>query len=145
MVMKDVLESDVLISAPVAKSHGSTGVSLSMKGMMGLIWNRGIMHYLHDLDESIVDLSTLLKPALVVVDGTRVLSTNGPGGPGRVLKMDTVIASGDMVSADAMAVSMFEWYGRKMEPRQVRHIRLAHERRLGRMDIEGMNPLKKKT
>ncbi|HPC46893.1 MAG TPA: DUF362 domain-containing protein, partial [Deltaproteobacteria bacterium] len=34
-VMRDVLEADVLIAVPVAKSHGSTGVSLSMKGMMG--------------------------------------------------------------------------------------------------------------
>ncbi|MCK7500277.1 MAG: DUF362 domain-containing protein [Comamonadaceae bacterium] len=48
-VMKDVLESEVLIAAPVAKSHGSTGVSLSMKGMMGLVWNRSIMHWRYDL------------------------------------------------------------------------------------------------
>jgi len=31
-VMQDVLEADVLIAAPVAKSHGSTGVSLSLAG-----------------------------------------------------------------------------------------------------------------
>jgi uncharacterized protein (DUF362 family) len=134
-VMKDVLDADVLISAPVAKSHGSTGVSLSMKGMMGLILDRGVMHWRYDLHASIVDLCTLLKPKLVVIDATRVLSTKGPGGPGVVLKPRTVIASRDMVAADAMAVQMFEWYGMKMEPHQVRHIKLAHERRLGRMDI----------
>lgn len=138
-IMKDVLDADVLIAAPVAKSHSSTGVSLSMKGMMGLVWSRGVMHYLHDLSTSIVDLCTVLKPRLVVIDGTRVLSTNGPGGPGKVLKMDTVIASGDMVAADAQAVSMFEWYGKYLEPRQVKHIRIAHERRLGRMDLANMN------
>ncbi len=143
-VMKDVLEADVLIAAPVAKSHGSTGVSLSMKGMMGLVWSRGIMHYLHDLNNSIVDLCTILKPKLVVIDGIRVLSTNGPGGPGKVLKTDTIIASRDMVAADAQAVSMFEWYGRQMEPRQIKHIRLAHERGLGRMDINALNIQKKK-
>ncbi len=137
-VMKDVLEADVLIAAPVAKSHSSTGVSLSMKGMMGLIWSRGIMHSWYDLHKSIVDLCTILKPALVVIDGTRVLSTNGPGGPGKVLRMDTIIASKDMVAADAQAVSMFEWYGQRMEPRQVKHIRLAHERGIGRMDLTGL-------
>jgi uncharacterized protein (DUF362 family) len=49
-----------------------------------------------------------------------------------------VIASRDMVAADATAVQMFEWYGKKMEPRQVRHIKLAHERGLGRMDIQNL-------
>ena len=137
-VMQEVLEADVLIAAPVAKSHSSAGVSLSMKGMMGLIWDRGIMHSRYDLHESIVDLASLLKPALVVVDGSRVLSTNGPGGPGRVLKSDTIIASADMVAADAQAVSMFEWYGQKLAPRNVKHIRIAHERGLGRMDVENL-------
>lgn len=142
-VMKDVLEADVLIAAPVAKSHSSTGVSLSMKGMMGLIYSRDVMHYLHDLNTAVVDLSSFLKPKLVVIDGSRVLSTNGPGGPGKVLKMDTIIASRDMVAADAQAVSMFEWYGRRMEPRQVKHIRIASERGLGRMDLARLNISKK--
>jgi uncharacterized protein (DUF362 family) len=138
-VMWEVLEADVLIAAPVAKSHSSSGVSLSMKGMMGLIYNRGVMHSRYDLQESIVDLASLLKPALVVVDGSRVLSTNGPGGPGRVLKSDTIIASADMVAADAQAVTMFEWYGRKLQARNVKHIRIAHERGLGRMDVENLS------
>ena len=137
-IMKEVLKSDVLIAAPVAKSHSSTGVSLSMKGMMGLIYNRGVMHRRYDLHTSIVDLCTLLKADLAVIDGTRVLSTNGPHGPGKVLHENTVIASKDMVAADAYAVSIFEWYGKKFKPRQVRHIQEAHERGLGRMDIENL-------
>jgi uncharacterized protein (DUF362 family) len=137
-VMREVLEADVLIAAPTAKSHASSGVSLSMKGMMGLIYNRGIMHSRFDLHTAIVDLASLLKPHLVVVDGSRVLSTNGPGGPGRVLKTDTIIASTDMVAADAQAVAMFEWYGQKLQPRNVKHIRMAHERGLGRMDLENL-------
>jgi uncharacterized protein (DUF362 family) len=137
--MRDVLEADVLIAAPVAKSHGSSGVSLSMKGMMGLIWNRSVMHWRYDLHASIVDLCTILRPGLTLIDATRVLTTNGPGGPGTVIRPDTVIASRDMVAADAMTVQMFEWYGRKMEPRQVRHIKLAHERGLGRMDVGNLS------
>jgi uncharacterized protein (DUF362 family) len=137
-VMGEVLEADVLIAAPVAKSHSGAGVSLSMKGMMGLIWDRGVMHRRFDLQEAIVDLASLLRPALVVVDGTRVLTSNGPSGPGAVLRADTVIAATDMVAADAQTVALFEWYGRKMQPRNVKHIRLAHERGLGRMDLENL-------
>ena len=135
-VMQDVLEADVLIAAPTAKSHGSTGVSLSMKGMMGLVYNRWEMHSRFDLSTAIVDLATLLKPQLVVIDATRVLSTNGPSGPGKVIELNSVIASRDMVAADAQAVEMGEWYGQRMKPRQVPHIRLAHERGLGRMDLD---------
>lgn len=138
-VMKAVLKSDVLIAAPTAKSHSSAGVSLSMKGMMGLIYDRGVFHGRYDLDTSIVDLCTFLKADLAVIDASRVLSTGGPQGPGKVFRENTVIASADMVAADAMAVSMFEWYGRRFKPSQVNHIRLAHQRGLGRMDIENLN------
>ncbi len=137
-VMKEVLSADVLIAAPVAKSHSSAGVSLSMKGMMGLIYDRGILHRL-DLHETIVDLASRLKPNLVVIDATRVLSTGGPGGPGKVLTPDTIIASADMVAADAYTVSAFEWYGKAYTPDQVKHVRLAHQRGLGRMDIDKLN------
>ncbi|MEH0020180.1 MAG: DUF362 domain-containing protein [Desulfobacter sp.] len=138
-VMQDVLEADVLIAAPVAKSHSSTGVSLSIKGMMGLIWDRETMHRDYDLSQAIVDLSSLLKPQLAIVDATRVLTTNGPFGPGKVVKMDTVVASGDMVAADAKTVQMCKWYGRRFAPRQIKHIRYAHEQGLGRMDIENLS------
>ena len=138
-IMKAVLKSDVLIAAPTAKSHSSAGVSLSMKGMMGLIYDRGVFHGRYDLDTSIVDLCTVLKADLTVIDASRVLSTGGPQGPGKVIREDKVIASADMVAADATAVSLFEWYGRRFKPAQVNHIRLAHKRGLGRMDIENLD------
>jgi len=136
--MKDVLEADVLIAVPVAKSHGAAGVSLSMKGQMGLIWERKVMHGRYSLDVSLVDLAQRIKPQLAVIDATRVLTTGGPGGPGKIITPGEVIASADPVAADATAVASYEWYGRMMQPRQVAHIRLAHERGLGRMDIENL-------
>jgi uncharacterized protein (DUF362 family) len=138
-IMKAVLKSDVLIAAPTAKSHSSAGVSLSMKGMMGLIYDRGVFHGRYDLDTSIVDLCTVLKADLTVVDASRVLSTGGPQGPGKVIREDKIIASADMVAADATAVSLFEWYGRRFKPSQVNHIRLAHKRGLGRMDLANLD------
>jgi len=136
--MKDVLEADVLIAVPVAKSHGGAGVSLSIKGQMGLVWERRAMHGRYSLDVSIVDLAQRIKPHLAVIDATRVLTTGGPGGPGKVITPGEVIASADPVAADATAVASYEWYGRVLQPRQVSHIRLAHERGLGRMDIENL-------
>ena len=137
-IMSDVLAADVLIAVPKAKHHHMTDVSLSMKGMMGCNWDRMEMHYA-GLDQAIVNLASYLKPDLVVVDATRVLSTNGPRGPGKVIPQNMVIASNDMVAADAMTVTLCEWGGGRMQPHQVSHIRLAHEEKLGRMDVENLN------
>ncbi len=137
-IFQEALKVDTLISVPVAKSHTATGVSLSMKGMMGLCWDRSGMHT-KELSSSVVDLCTVLKADLTLIDATRVLSTNGPRGPGKVLKEDTIIASKDMVAADAFAVARFPWYGKKYKPAQVQYIKEAHERGLGRMDIENLS------
>ncbi len=137
--LKEALAADVLIAAPVAKHHGSTGVSLSMKGMMGLILDRGSLHWKYDLNTAIVDLSTKLRADLTVVDATRALTSEGPSGPGEVARPDTVIASRDMVAADAKAVTMVRWYGRSVPPEKVGHIREAHERGFGRMDVENLS------
>ncbi len=137
-IAKEVLKTDVLIAAPVAKSHSATGVSLSMKGMMGLINDRRSMHW-QGLTSGIVDICTILKADLTVIDGSRVLTTNGPRGPGRVVVKNTIIASRDMVAADSHAVSSFEWYGKKFKPKQVAHILEAHKRGFGRMDVENLS------
>ena len=133
-----VLEADVLIAAPVAKSHYTADVTLSLKGMMGLIWDRQEMHQ-RGLDSSIVKLAAYLKPDLVVIDATRVLSTNGPWGPGKLIEAKKIIASTNMVAADAQAVRMFEFNGKKYKPEDIGHLRLAHEEGLGSMDAEGLN------
>lgn len=138
-VVTEVLDSDVLIAIPRGKSHSSAGVSLSMKGMMGLIYDRAAFHSRYDLHESVVDMVTVLKPHLVVVDGTRILSTGGPSGPGKVIPLNLVIASADMVAADAQMVTLGTWYGRKFLPDQVRHIRSAAERGLGSMNLKQLN------
>jgi uncharacterized protein (DUF362 family) len=143
-IAREVLRSNVLIAAPVAKSHSSAGVSLGMKGMMGLIYDRHVMHGRYDLDTSIVDLCTKLKADLTVVDASRVLTSGGPSGPGDVIKPNMVIASGDMVAADATTVALFPWYGKRMRPNQIEYLAMAGKRGLGRIDIENLKVLKVK-
>ncbi|HMK35111.1 MAG TPA: DUF362 domain-containing protein [Desulfomonilaceae bacterium] len=139
-VATEVLDADVLIAVPVGKSHSSAGVSLSMKGMMGLIFdNDRRSFHTRGLQEAIVDMVTILKPHLVVIDGTRILSSGGPGGPGDVIPLNLVVASTDMVAADAQMVALGTWYGKKLEPRQVKHISMAAERGLGRMDLDKLS------
>ena len=105
---------------------------------MGLIWDRGIMHYKFDLNEAIVDLATVLRPHLVVIDATRALTTNGPAGPGKVVWLDTVIAAPTRWPPTPRPWPWCPGMVGKIAPRQVPHIRRAHERGIGRMDVENL-------
>ncbi|MFW5721754.1 MAG: hypothetical protein ACOCWT_00515, partial [Desulfohalobiaceae bacterium] len=51
---------------------------------------------------------------------------------------DTMVASRDMVAADAYVTEMVRWYGRSLRADQVKHLKIAHERGLGRIDVENL-------
>jgi len=135
-VAKEVLRSDVIINLPTAKSHSATGVSLGMKNLMGLIWDRGYFHQATELHRAIAELSTVIRPDLIIVDATRALVTGGPGGPGKVLELGTIVAGTDPVAVDAHLVGMAPWMNRSMTPDQVAYIIEASSLGLGQMDQE---------
>ena len=135
-VMNEVMRCDVLISLPAAKSHSATGVSLGLKGLMGVIWDRKYFHAKVDLHQAIADLSSLIKPDLTLIDGSRALLTGGPSGPGKVVKLNTIVAGVDPVAVDTYGVSIADWYNKKFEIGQVKHIMAAHRLGLGTIDLD---------
>lgn len=139
-ILKDVLDADVLINLPIAKSHMATGVTLGMKGLMGVIYDREYFHMV-DLDQAIADLNTIVKPTLTIVDAIRTLTAGGPAGPGPVDQLNTIVAGADPVAVDASVVPLVKWYGREFEAKRTRHILYAHEMGLGEIDT---NKLKMK-
>ena len=143
-VMKEVLDSPVLINIPVAKSHSATGISMGIKGLMGLIWDREIFHAQLDMNQALADLATVIKPQLTILDATRALTSGGPGGPGEVKKPNLIIAGTDPVAVDAYGVSVVPWYGQTFKGRQVEHLLIAHQRGLGKIDIEQSKVFKEK-
>ena len=143
-VMKEVLDSSVLINMPVAKSHSATGVSMGIKGLMGLIWDREIFHSQVNMNQALADLATVIKPQLTILDATRALTSGGPGGPGEVKKPNLIVAGIDPVAVDSYGVSIVPWYGQTFKGRQVEHLQIAHQRGLGKIDIEQLNIFKEK-
>ena len=137
-VVQEVLEAQVLINLPQAKSHSTTGVSLGIKNLMGLIWDRGSFHSRHNINQALADLVAAVRPHLTILDATRALVDNGPGGPGTVQKPNLVIAGTDPVTVDAYGVGVAPWYGQSFRGRQVEHIWAAHQRGLGKIDVEQM-------
>ena len=134
-VARDALQADVLINLPVAKSHNAAGVSFGMKNLMGLIWDREYFHQFIDLNQAIADLSTRIRPDLILLDATRALTTAGPNGPGKVLQLDTIVAGTDPVAVDSYAVGLTSWYGQTFAGRNVKHIQAAASLGLGEIDV----------
>jgi uncharacterized protein (DUF362 family) len=133
---EDTINSKVkLINVPVAKQHGSTKLSMSLKNLMGIMGdNRGQAH--QKLDTAIVDISTVVKPTLIIIDAIRILTANGPtgGSVNDVKRLDTVIAGVDPVATDAYGTTFFG-----MEPKDIGHIKEAADRGLGKMDLSKLN------
>ncbi len=141
-VLKEVLDSPVLISLPQAKSHSNTGISMGIKGLMGLIWDRWSFHSRYNINEALADLATAVRPTLTILDATRALTTGGPGGPGEVVKPNLVIAGTDPVAVDSFGVSVAPWYGQRFTGRQVEHLLAASQRGLGKIDVGALRILR---
>ncbi|NTV28673.1 MAG: DUF362 domain-containing protein [Candidatus Omnitrophica bacterium] len=130
-LLRDAVVCDTFINVPVLKHHGLTGLTLSMKNLMGVCTGiRGMIHV--DIGKKLVDLVDFIRPELTVIDATRFLSRNGPSGGNidDVVRMDTVLASKDPVLADAYASTLV---GR--DPLSITYIKEAAERKLGQSDI----------
>lgn len=130
-----VLGADVFINVPVLKSHGGARLSVAMKNLMGVVWDRGEWHS-NDLHQCIADFATYRKPDLNVVDAWNVMLRHGPRGVSTadVVNMRAQLLSTDLVTADAAAARLF---GLK-QSEEVGYIRIAGEMGAGRMDLENL-------
>ena len=135
-VARIVSKADCFINMPVAKSHRETSVSMGVKNLMGLIWDRKIFHEQLDLHRAIADLTTIIHPHLTIMDATRGLLTNGPEGPGKVGSIGKIIAGTDMLAVDAVTVIQAPWNRMNSKPDEVLHLKYAAELGGGIVDLE---------
>ncbi len=133
-VHKLILDSDVFINVPALKNHGGAVMSLAMKNLMGVVWDRGFWHR-NDLHQCIADFATFCKPDLNVVDGFNVMKRNGPRGVSvdDVVNMKYQIVCRDMVAADTAAVKVFG-----IQVGSVKHIGLAEQAGVGSSNLDNL-------
>jgi uncharacterized protein (DUF362 family) len=134
----EALSADVFINVPVAKHHGLTGLTLGLKNIMGVMGgNRGRIH--RHIDSALADINAVLKSQLTVVDATRILTAHGPqgGDPRDVKILNKVIASSDIVAADAVATTLFG-----LKPEAISTTVAAYRRGLGEMKMAGIRILR---
>lgn len=130
-LVTDVFDADVFINMPIAKHHGMAGLTMAMKNLMGIMGGaRSQMHI--DFDQKIVDLNTLVRPHLVILDAYRILVRNGPGG-GDLADVEhpkTVVAGTSQVAIDAYGTTFFG-----MHPSDLPYLVNAAEQGLGEIDL----------
>ena len=134
----DALTADVFINVPIAKHHSLTSLTLGLKNMMGIMGgDRGFIH--RQIEDALADVNSAVKSHLVVIDATRILTAHGPtGGSLRDVKIvNKVIASTDIVAADAYATGLFG-----LKPQDVPITVTAYKRGLGEMNLDKVRIIK---
>jgi len=124
-IAKTALES-TLISVPKLKLHRITGVTLSLKNMMGTISRKGSMH--SHLSKNIADLASIVKPSIAVIDG--IVAGEGHETSENPVEMNLVIAGTDPVAVDAVGAAVMG-----VSPKDIKHLCFAEEKGLGTCDL----------
>ncbi len=129
LVSQDMIESDVMINAPIAKRHAMTNVSLCFKNYMGVVDGpRSEWH--SDMPTCLTDIAAFMKPRITVLDAVRTLLKNGPLGMALSdTKLTGVVAAGtDIVGLEAFGAELLG-----QDPSKGKTMALAQQRGLGQI------------
>ncbi|HOP64656.1 MAG TPA: DUF362 domain-containing protein [Spirochaetota bacterium] len=139
LVHKLFLQCDTVINIPVLKHHSSTGLTASMKNLMGVVWDRGEWHR-SGLHQCIADFSTLRKPDLIIIDGWRVMTRNGPRGysTSDTSRMKYLFMSTDPVIADSASAMVLAKTSGLKAPTDIRYIKYAGDMGIGKNDLKSI-------
>jgi|GEM_PF-3048006 uncharacterized protein (DUF362 family)/Pyruvate/2-oxoacid:ferredoxin oxidoreductase delta subunit len=122
------LGADGMICLPKLKTHNRTGVTLGMKGLMGLL-SVPDRHKFHrrGVERDVVELYRRLDDRIraTFIDGIVAMEGHGPT-HGKPVAMNVIIAGCDTVSVDAVGALIMGF-----EPEEVEHIRRAHDAGIG--------------
>ena len=132
-VGKAVTQADVLINVPVLKTHKATLLSNCVKNIGVGVACREEKKRLHRLgiDEGLLDVYSMVRPHFNVVDALVCIEGDGPNfPPGKPRALGLVLAGEDGVAVDAVCAKLIG-----LDPLEVKHLRLAHDRGIGIADL----------
>jgi len=102
-ISKEVLKADFFINAPVLKTHFASTLTAAMKNLKGTTTydEKKRFHYLN-LNQAVAELNQVLKPNLIVIDGTIAMEGDGPVA-GTSVDLNLIMAGTDAVAVDTIA------------------------------------------
>ena len=116
-IHRSLVETDLLCSVPMMKTHALAGVTLGMKNLVGVYPGavyqavRGRMHDAAAKVEpsgtasAIVDMMRANKLGLVVIDGSMAMEGDGPS-DGPLVPMDTIVAGTNPLATDMVGAAL---------------------------------------
>ncbi len=128
---RTVLEVDALITVPKLKTHSLTLLTGAVKNLLGLIPGGGKIEFHRrcprpdDLGEAIVDILSVARPKLALMDAVVGMEGNGPVSD-KLRDVGVILASRDSVALDTVAQVMIG-----LKPFDVPTTRAAAKRKLG--------------
>ncbi len=127
---KVYLEADRHITVPVGKTHCGAGVTACLKNAMGLmVGGEPRKSHAYGVCEVPIDVNSVNWPVLGLVDMTIAQEGNFPGAGGVPVEMGLLVASGDIVAADATCARLMG-----MSTDDTWMVRIAARRGFGVMD-----------
>jgi uncharacterized protein (DUF362 family)/Pyruvate/2-oxoacid:ferredoxin oxidoreductase delta subunit len=108
-IARAAIEADAIINLPKLKTHGMTVLTGAVKNLFGCVpgkrkvqwhFNTGVDH--DSFTRMLIDLASLLKPRLTVMDAIMGMEGNGPGS-GDPRRIGIVLAGQDPVALDVVS------------------------------------------
>jgi uncharacterized protein (DUF362 family)/Pyruvate/2-oxoacid:ferredoxin oxidoreductase delta subunit len=130
-IAKPLVDADVIISVPKLKTHTGTFITGSVKNMFGSIpgGRKAEFHRtapsMKSFTEVLIDIFSLVKPALTVIDGIVGMDGNGPSA-GNPKPAGVILISEDCVAADTVMAAICG-----IKPEIVDTLTVAKKRGLG--------------
>jgi len=131
-----IREADLIINIPKIKTHWQCTLTCCIKNMFGtvLLANKAKTHaqasVLERFCSALVDIYSISKPQLTVIDGYYCMEGQGPSS-GDVVKLDIILAGYDGVALDSVVCKIIGF-----EPREILYLAKAEEKKLGTTDLE---------
>lgn len=128
-----IAKADFFVNCPKFKAHPWTTVTFSLKSYIGIQDDRHrLIDHDHKLNEKVADLQYIIQPQFIAIDAITA-------GEGRMLTplpytLNLIVMGTNQVAFDAVCCAIIG-----VDPLSVEHIRLAHERGFGPVDLSEIN------
>ena len=124
-----IARADFFVNCPKFKAHPWTTVTFSMKNYIGIQDDRHrLIDHDHRLNEKVADLQYIVQPQFIAIDG--IIAGEGRMLTPNPVDLGLVLMGNNQVAFDAVCCAIIG-----VDPMSVEHIRLAHERGFGPIDL----------
>jgi uncharacterized protein (DUF362 family) len=129
--------ADKLIGLAPVKDHHRSGASMTIKNWYGLLGGRRNLFH-QRIHTIIAELAMMMRPTLVILDGTSSMMANGPTGGSLddLRETRTLIAGTDPVAVDAAGAALLG-----KTPQDLPHLALAEKAGAGTADYQSLRPV----